>query len=90
MVRQVSTRFDTQAYRAQIVEDIMHSAFHVGQLVRTASVSPTRVGGRVYCIVSVLPSGDSDGPVYRIKSMAGDERVVRPDEIRIAPKTALP
>jgi hypothetical protein len=74
----------------QFVEDTMHSAFHVGQLVRTASVSPTEVGGRVYCIVNVLPSDGADARVYRIKSMAGDERVVRPDEIRIAPTTAVP
>jgi hypothetical protein len=68
----------------------MHSAFHVGQLVRTASVAPTKGEGRVYCIVSVFPSDDGDAPVFRIKSMAGDERVVRPNEIRVAPKTALP
>lgn len=68
----------------------MHSAFHVGQLVRTDSISPARVGGRVYSIVSVLPSDDGDTPVYRIKSAAGDERIVRRNEIRVAPKTALP
>jgi hypothetical protein len=65
----------------------MHS---VGQLVRTASVPPAKVGERVYCIVSVVPSDGGDAPVYRIESMAGDERVVRPNEIRVAPRTALP
>jgi hypothetical protein len=72
-----------------VLEALMQSKFHIGQLVRITRPSSGYADHRTYCIVCLVPQANGF-PVYRVKNTVGAERLVRADEIEPAALTAVP